>query len=150
MKKIIITLMAAMSLLSCAKYYDTSWVSYWDSADFFVTLKNYSSDDLIFFIPEKQYAENLPLQLSDWQKISVYEVKANSSISIEFDSDDNYETPIETYGVDDKMFFYIFKQSVWDSNSWEDLVNGKKWVACNSYSVEKIIALKRTISYPIK
>ena len=116
----------------------------------FLLLRNYSSDDTVWFIPDKEHAANLPADaLSEWQKIAIYTIAAHQSFELTYDSDDNYITPLETYGVNDKMVFYVFKKKVWETHPWSELVSGKLWVCKCELSVEDAIKQNRTLTYPM-
>lgn len=117
----------------------------------FLILRNYSSDDTVWFIPDKAFSVALPAApLDEWHKISVFEVKAHSSYELTFDSTDNYVTPVETYGPDDRMLFYVFKKDVWDSNEFPDLVSGQMWSGKCSLSVEEARELNGFVTYPMR
>ena len=116
----------------------------------FLLLRNYSSEDTVWYIPDREHSENLPADaLSEWQKISVFVVPAQSSVELTYDSNDNYLTPVETYGVEDNMVFYVFKKTVWDSNDWKALVSNKLWSGKCSLSVQQALAQSRTVTYPM-
>lgn len=150
----IITVLAAALLISgCNKYYDgieDSENKYVEHNSRFLILRNYSSDDTVWFIPDKDCATTLPAVLDEWHKISVFEVEAHSSYDLTFDSTDNYVTPVETYGVNDKMVFYVFKKSVWEANDWATLVSGKMWSGKCELSVDDARALNGFVTYPMK
>lgn len=152
MKRYILALAAALlAATSCDKAYEGSYpVS--DPVEnnvSFMMLRNFSSETTVWFIPDKACATSLPTVLSEWQLISVWEVKPNSKVSVTFDSNDGYVTPIETYGVDDKMAFYVFKKSVWDSNDWATLVKNKMWCGCCFLSASEVLEMNRMVTYPI-
>lgn len=156
MKKIFVILAAAIfTLSSCNK---DGYVSigegerppYEDNYGFLL-LRNYSSEDTVWFIPDKEHADALPEnELSEWQKISIFHIEAHSSMELTYDSSDNYTTPLETYGVEDRMTFYVFKKSVWGSHSWSELVSGQLWTCKYSLSVEEALAQNRTVTYPMQ
>ena len=156
MKNSILSL-AVTALLSCVLYsgcwkYDCGYYeeTYIPTEDVFATLKNYSSEDTVWYIPDKEHSEELPQTLSDWQKISVYEIPARSSENLYFDSTDNYTTPLETYGTADAMVFYVFRKSDWDSHSWEELLNGQMWAGRCSLTVTQMLDSDQTVSYPFQ
>ena len=133
----------------CDKYNvgNTSY-DYIQTSSSFATLNNYSSRATVWYIPEKQYADSFPETLSEWQKIDVYEIEARSSHTLTFDSDDNYVTPIETYGASDSMVFYVFFKSDWDSFSWKELCEGKMWAGKCTLTAEQLVKASRTVTYP--
>ena len=148
---IILAVAALLVLSACDRYYDGYYDDeYYESSTNFLTLRNFSSDTTVWFIPEKAYAESLPAELSEWQRISIFELWPHSSEILSFDSGDNYETPLETYGVADRFTIYIFKKSVWESYTWQDIVNGKMWCGKCSLTVDDAVAQKRVVSYPIR
>lgn len=155
MKKYIVLLAAALlTLSSCHKGgYDSmgdSEIPPYETNQGFLLLRNYSSDDTVWFIPDKEHADNLPADaLSEWQKISVFTIAAHNSYELTYDSNDNYLTPLETYGVDDKMTFYVFKKKVWDAHTWSELVSKQLWESKCSLSVEDAIKQNRTLTYPM-
>lgn len=128
-------------------YYDEK---YYETNVNFLTLRNYSSDATVWFVPDVEYAENLPSELSEWQRIAIYDVDAHSSGYITFDSNDNYVTPVETYGVGDKMVIYVFKKDVWEKYEWPEIVAGKMWCGKCSLSVEDARELNGIITYPMR
>lgn len=153
MRKIIIALSAIALLCSCNKdYYDEGYYDdkYYKSSKEVLILRNFSSDTTVWFVPEKDHATSLPAELSEWQKISICEVQPHSSYSLTFDSNDSYVTPVETYGPSDSLQIYVFKKSVWDSHSWEELVSGKMWSGYCSLSVKDAIDLDGIVTYPMK
>ena len=112
--------------------------------------RNNSTEQTARYIPDREHSENLPADaLSEWQKISVFVVPAHSSVELTYDSNDNYLTPVETYGVEDNMVFYVFKKTVWDSNDWKALVSNKLWSGKCSLSVQQALAQSRTVTYPM-
>ncbi|MBP9987563.1 MAG: hypothetical protein KBT44_06555 [Bacteroidales bacterium] len=146
----IIALIAALAC-SCDKYYDGYYdPEYYATSKDFLTLRNYSSDVTVWFIPAKENSETLPDELSEWQKISIYEINGQSARTLTFDSEDNYVTPVETYGIDDEMVIYVFKKEIWDAYEWKDLVKGKKWSGKCSLSVKDALESKSVITYPIR
>ncbi|MGN1226917.1 MAG: hypothetical protein ACI4TL_06755 [Candidatus Cryptobacteroides sp.] len=155
MKKIFVILTTLFCLVSCMqKGYDSigeDCVPPYEHNQGFMLLRNYSSDDTVWFIPDKDHAENLPTEsLTEWQKISVFTVPAHSSYELYYDSQDNYITPVETYGVEDRMVFYVFKKEIWDSKSWQELVEGQLWSGNCSLSVEEARAQNCTLTYPMQ
>ena len=140
---------ALAALCSCNKYYDGYFDGYYETTGDFLILKNYSDEPTVWLIPEKSCAEVLPEELSEWQRTSLYEVAARSSETLSFDSDDHYTTPPETYAMDDNMVIYVFKKSVWDSNTWKEIVRGKMWAQKYSLSVSDALSLDRAVSYPV-
>ena len=150
-RNILAFVLVSVLAVSCDWYYDGfDEYRYYDNTTQFLTLRNYSSEATVWFIPSKENSENLPSELSEWQKISIYDVDSRSSMSLDFDSDDNYVTPVETYSPTDRMVIYVFLKSVWDSHTWAELVNGQLWSAKVSYSVEEIVAQNKTVTYPIQ
>lgn len=146
----IIALVAALAC-SCDKYYDGYYdPEYYKTSKEFLTLRNFSNDATVWFIPAKENSEVLPDELSEWQKISIYEINGQSALTLTFDSDDNYVTPVETYGINDKIVIYVFKKEVWDACSWEDLVKGKKWSGKCTLSVEEALASRQVVTYPMR
>jgi len=141
----------AMAAVSCDKYYDGYYdPAYYETSTNFMTLRNYSSEATVWFIPARENSETLPSELSEWQKISIYELGAKSSMTLSFDSDDSYVTPVETYSPTDKMVIYVFPKTVWDSHTWAELVAGKMWTGKCSYSVDEMVALKKIVTYPMR
>ena len=155
MKKILTLFAAAvLALSSCNKGdFDSiigDEIPPYETNHGFMLLRNYSSDDTVWYIPDKEHADNLPTdKLTEWQQISIYTVEAHQSYELTYDSNDNYITPLETYGVDDEMTFYIFKKYVWDTHSWSELVAGKLWECKCTLSVEEALAQNRTLTYPM-
>lgn len=143
--------LAAALACSCDKYYEGYYdPEYYKSSKEFLTLRNYSSDATVWFIPAKENSETLPEELSEWQKISIYEINGQSACTLTFDSDDSYVTPVETYGPDDRMVIYVFKKDVWDKHGWAELVTGKMWSGKTSLSVEEAVKLKKIVTYPMR
>lgn len=148
---IILVAVVLSALCACDRYYD----GYYDdicvpAPDAFLTFRNLSSDSTVWFVPEKACAEALPEELSEWQKISIFELEPHSEQVLFLDSNDDYETPVETYGMDDRFTIYIFKKSVWNSYSWQDLVSGKMWSGKCSLTVDEALAMKATVTYPLR
>lgn len=148
---IMVTALVFMVLSSCDRYYD----GYYDdihhsTSTGFLNLKNYSSEATVWFIPDAETAGNLPSELSEWQKIDVYEVAPQSSVCLTFDSEDNYVTPVETYGIGDRMEIYVFKKDVWDNYGWAEIVAGRMWCGRFSLSVEEARELNGTVTYPTR
>lgn len=135
---------------SCDKYYDRYDPKYYESSTDFLTLRNYSSDATVWFIPAKENSKVLPDELSEWQKISIFEVSGKSAVTLSFDSKDNYVTPVETYGIKDTMAIYVFKKDVWNKNEWKELVRGQKWCGKCVLSVEDALKLQKVITYPMR
>ena len=152
MKKTIFALiLATLAATACSKYYDDySWWNYDYSDASFATLCNYSSEATVWFIPEKKYADNLPEELTEWHKISVYEIAPRESLTLTFDSDDDYVTPIETYGTGDSMVFYVFHKSDWDTHSWKELREGRMWTGWCSLSVSQMLEKNSKLTYPFQ
>lgn len=151
--KIILAVLPAVVALVCGcdRYYDSEYDErYYETSKDFMTLRNFSSDTTVWFIPERDNAATLPSELSEWQSISVYEIGPHSAMILTFDSNDSYVTPVETYGVEDRMVIYVFKKKVWESNDWSALVSGKMWCGCVSYSVDEIVALNKIVTYPMR
>lgn len=152
-KSIIITMLAAAVLCACDKnyyregYYDDK---YYQSSKEVLTLRNFSSDETVWFVPEQRYAESLPMELSEWDKISVCQVGPHSSYTLDFDSKDNYVTPIETYGPGDRMSIYVFKKSVWEKYSWQEIVEGRMWCGHCTLSVDEAVKLDGIVTYPMR
>lgn len=153
-KNILISLsviVAAFLASSCDRYYDGYYdPAYYETSNEFITLRNYSSEATVWFIPEKENSEILPSELSEWQKISVYEIDAHSAVTLTFDSDDGCVTPVETYAPTDRMVIYVFLKKVWDSHEWAELVSGEMWTGKYSYSVDEMLQLKKIVTYPTK
>ena len=144
-------LVAALSACSADKYTEGYYDSkYYESSTSYLTLRNFSSDTTFWFIPEKEYALSLPEELSEWQKISIYEVAPHSSYILTFDSSDSYVTPEETYGPEDSMAIYVFSADAWKHNSWQELVRGSLWTCSGLYSVEDILSLDGIVTYPMR
>lgn len=154
MKKIIIyisVLAAAVLAVSCNKYNDGYYdPAYYKTSREFLTLRNFSSEATVWFIPAKENSVTLPAELTEWQKISVYEIDAKSSYTLTFDSDDSYVTPVETYSTTDKMVIYVFPKKVWDAHTWSELVAGQMWTGKGSYTVDEMVALKKIVTYPMR
>lgn len=155
MKKILTLFAAAVfALSSCDKEgFDSigeETIPPYETNKGFMLLRNYSSDDTVWYIPDKEHADNLPIdKLSEWQKISIFNIEAHQSYELTYDSNDNYLTPLETYGVNDKMVFYVFKKQVWEAHSWSELVTGRLWECRCELSVEDAIKQNRTLTYPM-
>jgi len=150
---IILALMGIIAFVavSCNKSYDGYYdKEYYETSTEFLTLRNFSSDSTVWFIPERDCADNLPESLSEWQKISIFELAPHSSYVLSFDSNDSYVTPVETYEVNDRIAIYVFKRSVWQSHSWAELVSGKMWSGYCRYSVDEMIELRQIVTYPMK
>lgn len=156
MKNSISHIFAALSLIAlfsaCSKSdYDMMETEpFHEYSTRFLVLRNYSSDDTVWFIPDKDSAASLPSELSEWQKIAIYSIPAHGKLDLTFDSTDNYVTPVETYGVNDKIVIYVFKKSVWDSNVWSALVSGKLWSGKCELSVEDARELNGFVTYPMR
>ncbi|MBQ0077138.1 MAG: hypothetical protein KBS55_00685 [Bacteroidales bacterium] len=142
---------AVLAFASCSRdyegYYDNA---YYEKTKNFLTLRNYSSDATVWYIPDVDHADVLPTELTEWQKIAIYSVDAHSSGSLTFDSSDNYETPVETYGVDDELVIYVFKKDVWNSHSWSELVAGQMWCGKCTLSVEDALKSNGIVTYPMR
>lgn len=123
--------------------------SYYETNSEVLTIRNFSSDATVWFIPDRDHAEVLPDELSEWQKISVFEVEPHSSYPILFDSNDFYVTPIETYGPEDTLIVYVFKKDVWNGYSWKELVEGRLWSCKAGYSVQDAVSSSGIITYPM-
>lgn len=148
---ILCTVLALAAAVSCDRYYDGYYDDpYYDTNTYFLTLRNYSSEATVWFIPDAECAGELPQELSEWQKISVYEVQPQSAVQLSFDSEDNYVTPVETYGIGDRMTIYVFKKNVWDNTEWSEIVAGSKWCGKCSLSVEDARKLKGIVTYPMR
>lgn len=157
MKKTIYLIMAAAVALmaaACSKdySYDSGYYDdrYYETSKEVLTLRNFSSDTTVWFIPELECAENLPSELSEWQKIAVTQLLPHSSGTLTFDSNDSYVTPIETYGPDDNLSIYVFKKNVWDNYLWSDIVKDRMWCGHCTLSVEEAIALRGIVTYPMR
>lgn len=152
MKRIFAVLTALVLICSCSADYDSGYYddNYYETNDVVLTARNFSSDATVWYIPDKPHADPLSDEMSEWQKISLFEIDAHSSYSIRFDSKDNYVTPIETYGMGDTLTLYIFKKDVWDSHSWQELVHDGLWSCKARYSVADAISAKGIITYPIQ
>lgn len=139
-------------ICSCSAGYDSGYYDddYYETNDVVLTARNFSSDATVWYIPDKTHADPLSDEMSEWQKISLFEIDTHSSYCIRFDSNDNYVTPIETYGIGDTLTLYIFKKDVWDSHSWQELVNDRLWSCKARYSVADAISAKGIITYPIQ
>lgn len=151
-KLLVIMAAALLSLGSCSPAYDEGYYDeeYYKTNDVALTARNFSSDATVWFIPDKEHADSLPSVLSEWQKISVFHIDAHSSYTIMFDSNDDYLTPIDTYGKEDTLAVYVFKQDIWDSCSWNELVSGEMWSCKAKYSVADALATKGIITYPMR
>ena len=146
---------AALLLLvlsaGCSKYY----VGYYEETEVptegtFATLRNHSSEDTVWYIPDKDHAGSFPEALSDWQKIALYEIPARSSCSLCFDSEDDYITPVETYGISDAMVFYVFRKSDWDSHSWKELYEGRMWAGIRTLTVSQMLDAGKVVNFPFQ
>lgn len=148
----ILLISAAITVLgSCDRYLDGYYDDrYYETNTDFLTLRNYSSDSTVWFIPEAGCKGDLPSELSEWQLISVYRVPPKSAVQLSFDSNDNYETPVETYGINDMMTIYVFKEKVWDKYGWGDIVAGQMWCGKCRLSVEEAVALHGIVTYPMR
>ncbi|MBP9986961.1 MAG: hypothetical protein KBT44_03435 [Bacteroidales bacterium] len=143
--------LAVAGLSSCDRYYDGYYDDlYYETNTVFLTLRNYSSEATVWFIPDVKCDGELPSELSEWQKIAVYAVEPKSAVQLTFDSSDDYVTPVETYGVNDRMAIYVFKKEVWDSHDWPELVTGKMWCGRCSLSVEEARELHSIVTYPMR
>lgn len=151
-RNLLLIILSAVAFVSCNKDYSDGYYDppYYEAAKSFITLRNFSSDNTVWFIPDKSCNGMLPAVLTEWQKIAIYEVAAHSSYSMTFDSNDNYVTPIESFGVNDRMTIYVFKKDVWDSHSWSELVNNQLWSSKGEYSAEDFITLNKVVTYPIQ
>ena len=139
------------AVCGCDKYYDGYYDDlYYETSKDVLTFRNFSNDTTVWFIPDSEHSGNLPEELSEWQKISIWELNPHSACTISFDSNDSYETPVETYGVNDRMVIYVFKKSVWESHSWNELVNGRMWSGKVAYSVDDVLKLNRIVTYPMR
>lgn len=142
---------AAFLASSCDRYYDKYYdPSYYETSNDFMTLRNYSSEATVWFIPAKENSGTLPSELSEWQKISIYEIDAHSAMTLKFDSLDSYVTPVETYAPTDRMVIYVFPKKVWDSHTWAELVSGEMWTGKGSYSVDEMVQLNKIVTYPMR
>ena len=155
MKRYIFAIMLAAltvtGISSCDRYYDGYYDDrYYETNTQFLTLRNYSSEATVWFIPEAACNGELPAEISEWQAISVYTVPPQSAVQLSFDSEDNYVTPVETYGVDDRMTIYVFKEYVWNNCGWDDIVSGSMWCGKCSLSVADARKLNGIVTYPMR
>lgn len=148
---LLLTVLAIAILDSCDRYYNGYYDDpFYETNTMFLTLRNYSSDATVWFIPDASCSGELPSELSEWQTIAIYELEPKSAVQLTFDSGDDYVTPVETYGVNDSMSIYVFKKDVWESHGWPELVSGKMWCGRCSLSVEEARKLHGIVTYPMR
>lgn len=148
----ILTAFMLAAVAACDRYSDGYGYdpSYYRTSSEYMTLRNFSSDTTVWFVPEKQYADALPDSLTEWQRISVYRIAPHSSFILTYDSSDSYVTPEETYGPEDSFTIYVFKSRDWNMYPWKTLVSGQKWVGKVSMTVEEAAGLNNIVTYPMR
>lgn len=151
-RSLLVMIAVVLGLGACSHDYEAGYYddTYYETNDVVLTARNFSSDATVWFIPDRDHADSLPDELSEWLKISVYRIDAHSSYSIMFDSNDGYLTPIETYGKDDTLAVYVFKKEIWDSHSWNELASGELWSCKARYSVADALSTGGIITYPMR
>ena len=150
---IISSIVLGALLPGCDPYgYDSYTDPYsYDTSSDVLSLRNFSSDTTVWYIPDRESAlGTLPAELSEWQKIAIFEILPHSTYYLSFDSGDNYVTPLETYQTTDALSIYVFKKADWRTHTWEELIQNELWCYFGTYTVEQAVAANCTITYPIQ
>lgn len=148
----IIIALAAFSVASCdISLGETKPVP--EEEKFLLDIENRSDRDIVWYVPAHgafpcELAGELPGVLTDEEKKTEFHSLAAHTYVEVVTTEGDKKSNIETYHAKDKVNFYFFDAKVLESESWEDIVSGSKWLARYSYSADDVILMNKVIRYP--
>lgn len=155
MKKVVIAIfaaLAALSVVSCdVSLNDPKPIT--PTRKYLLNIENRSDHDVVWYVPAHgafpcELAGALPGVLTETEREKEFHrLAAHSYVDVVI-TEDSYKSNIETYHPKDRVNFYFFDAKVLDSESWEDIVAGEKWLAKYSYSADDVILMNKKIRYP--
>lgn len=153
MKKYVVAAIAALALIcgcdrSASVYPETQRQWYYE----LMTVTNRTDAPVVLFVAEKSSvpasgeAGGLPATLSQREKDSALTIPAKSTTEIYIEENGSKDI-LEEYGVEDRVFFYIFDKTVFEGTEWSKIVEESLWLAKYSFTPNELISCGKKITY---
>ena len=63
---------------------------------------------------------------------------------------DGVTHPAQGYHVDDSLPIYVFDKTVFETSTWEQIVNGQLWLKKFTFTVEQLVEADRKVRYTVE
>jgi len=148
---------ATMAFLaaSCDGYYRGE--DYYISNHYLFSVQNATTDTIVWYVPRHgaevaasgpcKDAGILPATLDNSELEYFYVVPPRRTYSF-YVTNAEPLCPIEEYHPEDSVPFYFFSPATLRDYSWEEIVNGRMWLANYSFKPQDIIDKEKKIRFP--
>lgn len=121
-----------------------------------VTLQNTSSRDIVWFVPDAEYADSLPDSLTESMVNNMFIQSPGYAFAVCYfipnkSGLDPWVEPFPqliNYAPGDDVDFYVFDAEVVDTTDWKTIKDNSLWLARYSCSAKAIADMNYRLNYP--